>query len=49
MQVRNEYMVDRADLVLALWNGTPGGTGNCVRYARTRGVPVFVIDPAGIG
>lgn len=40
MQVRNEWMVDRAQVVLALWNGTPGGTANCVRYAETRGVPV---------
>jgi uncharacterized phage-like protein YoqJ len=33
MQVRNEWMVDRAEVVLALWNGKPGGTANCVSYA----------------
>lgn len=33
METRNEWMVDRSDLVLALWNGTSGGTCNCVRYA----------------
>jgi uncharacterized phage-like protein YoqJ len=36
MQRRNEWMVDRCDLVLALWNGGPGGTGNCVAYASLR-------------
>ena len=38
MQARNEAMVDSADVVLALWNGSPGGTANCVRYAEKRGV-----------
>lgn len=33
MQKRNEWMVDNCDLVLALWNGTSGGTANCLRYA----------------
>ena len=33
MQKRNEYMVDNCDLVLALWNGTSGGTANCIAYA----------------
>lgn len=48
MQIRNQYMVDRADLVLALWDGTPGGTANCVNYARRHGVPVSIVDPAEI-
>lgn len=32
MQVRNEWMVDRAVRICALWNGTPGGTANCLNY-----------------
>lgn len=40
MQERNEWMVDRADVVLALWDGSTGGTGNCVRYANKVGKPV---------
>lgn len=32
-QARNEVLVDRADILLALWNGTSGGTGNCLQYA----------------
>lgn len=36
-QRRNEWMTDRCDVLLALWNGTPGGTANCVRYAQKKG------------
>lgn len=34
MQRRNEAMVDDSQLVLALWNGSNGGTANCVEYAK---------------
>jgi uncharacterized phage-like protein YoqJ len=34
LQVRNEWMVDRSQLVLAVWNGSLGGTRNCVKYAE---------------
>ena len=40
MQIRNEWMVDRADLMLALHDGSWGGTFNCIQYARKRRVPV---------
>ena len=39
MQKRNEWMVDHCDYLIALWDGTAGGTGNCVRYAKGN-VPV---------
>jgi uncharacterized phage-like protein YoqJ len=39
-QVRNEWMVDRADLMLALCDGSWGGTFNCIRYAEKKRVPV---------
>lgn len=29
MQKRNEYMVDLADKVVAVWDGSKGGTDNC--------------------
>lgn len=32
-QERNEWMVDRCDKLTALYDGTPGGTANCVQYA----------------
>lgn len=40
MQRRNEWMVDHSSLVLALWSGKTGGTGNCVRYAQTVGTRI---------
>lgn len=45
MQTRNEFMVDNSDLVIAVWDGTPGGTGNCVRYAEQQGLEIFTINP----
>lgn len=40
MQARNKWMVSRADRMLALWDGSPGGTGNCCNIARIRKVPI---------
>lgn len=40
MQMRNEWMVDRADRVVALWDGSWGGTFNCVKYAEKKCVPI---------
>lgn len=34
MQIRNKYMVDRCDKLIALWDGSNGGTGNCINYAN---------------
>lgn len=36
MQLRNRRMVDDADVVLAMWDGTSGGTANCVNYALSK-------------
>ncbi len=36
MQIRNEWMVDRCDKLIAVWDGTPGGTANCYNYAITK-------------
>lgn len=33
MQIRNEWMVDRSIGQIAVWDGTSGGTGNCIKYA----------------
>lgn len=40
-QLRNEWMVDNSDIVLALWNGSNGGTANCVKYAIMQNKPVI--------
>lgn len=45
MQIRNEWMVDRSLCVIALWDGTNGGTANCVRYAQKRSVLVHNCYP----
>lgn len=37
MQIRNEYRVDNCQYLVALWDGTSGGTGNCVKYAEEAG------------
>lgn len=34
MQRRNQWMVDNCDHLIALWDGSTGGTYNCVSYAR---------------
>lgn len=36
MQARNQWMVDNCDVVLAVWDGSEGGTANCYRYAHER-------------
>jgi uncharacterized phage-like protein YoqJ len=33
MYRRNVWMVDHADHILALWDGSGGGTANCIAYA----------------
>lgn len=41
MQARNRYMVDKADIVLAIWNGTQnGGTWDTIQYALSKGKEV---------
>jgi len=35
MQIRNKFMVDHADMLVAVWDGTSGGTANCINYARS--------------
>lgn len=36
MQKRNEWMVDNCNMLVAVWDGTDGGTANCVRYAKNK-------------
>lgn len=39
MQRRNEWMVDNSDALVALWDGSDGGTANCVNYAIRKNKP----------
>lgn len=45
MFVRNRYLVANADLLLAAFDGQPGGTAMTVDYARKMGVQVLQIPP----
>jgi uncharacterized phage-like protein YoqJ len=44
MHIRNHWMVDHCDKLIAVWNGTPGGTQECVTYANSINREVFRID-----
>ena len=46
MQRRNRYMVDHASLLIAAFDGSPGGTRRTVEYALNRGVTVVDIPIA---
>lgn len=46
MQVRNEWMTDRCDILIAIYNGdTSGGTFNCIQYAKSIDRQIIYIDP----
>lgn len=45
MQIRNQYIVDNCDLLLAVWDGTSGGTKNCINYAKSLNKQIIIIDP----
>ena len=45
MQVRNEWMVNNSDILIGIWDGTPGGTGNCINYAKSINKKIIYINP----
>jgi len=45
MQKRNEWMVNECDILVAVWDGSSGGTANCVKYARSVDKEVILINP----
>ncbi|RLI53077.1 MAG: hypothetical protein DRP09_16600 [Candidatus Thorarchaeota archaeon] len=46
MQVRNEWMVDNSNTVMAVWGGAKkGGTWNCIQYAAAQGKVPMWLDP----
>ena len=44
MQRRNRYLVDHASLLIAMYDGTPGGTRYTVEYALRRGVEIVDVS-----
>lgn len=45
MQKRNEWMCNNSEFVIAVWDGTQGGTGNCVKYAQDKKKKITIIKP----
>lgn len=45
MQIRNKWMIDNCDVLIAVWNGTNGGTGNAVKYAQEINRKIYRINP----
>lgn len=49
MQVRNVWMVDQLekpnDWLVAGWDGTAGGTGNTIDYARVKEKDILILNP----
>lgn len=47
LMIRNEYMVDNADLLIAVWDGNnKSGTANCIKYAKNKLYnPTIAINP----
>ena len=39
-QVRNEWMVDHSNLVIAVFNGQKSGTQNTIKYAKKKNVGI---------
>jgi uncharacterized phage-like protein YoqJ len=48
MQTRNCYIVDNSDVMLAVYDGTPGGTANTVNYANEVGKKLIFINPKDV-
>lgn len=45
MQKRNEYMVNESTRLIGVWDQTPGGTANCIKYANKVKKQIDFIDP----
>ena len=45
MQTRNIWMTDRCDKLIGVWDGSSGGTANCIFYAKSIGKEVIIINP----
>lgn len=45
MQIRNQYIVDNSDIMLACFDGSPGGTQNCINYTKFKNKEIIYINP----
>ena len=44
MMKRNYYMVDKSSMLIACFDGRPGGTMSTVLYAQRQGLSVLICD-----
>lgn len=44
MMRRNRYLVDHAEVLLACFNGKPGGTMNTILYAQRSGIETLILE-----
>lgn len=49
MQKRNEWMVNNCDILIAVWDGTSGGTKNCIDYAISKNKRIVYVDIKDLG
>lgn len=42
---RNRFMIDNSSLLIALFNGLPGGTKSTIEYAKSKGKNIVIIKP----
>ena len=45
MHRRDRYMVDRSSVILAVFDGTPGGTLYTLNYAMDKKLEILLLDP----
>lgn len=45
MQTRNIWMIDNSNLTIGVHDGSPGGTKNCLDYAKEIKRKIIIIDP----
>jgi uncharacterized phage-like protein YoqJ len=46
MKRRNQYMVDNSSVLVAVFDGTPGGTSQTLAYAKSRGLDIIKLSPS---
>lgn len=47
-QLRNQWIVDNSDMMLAVWDGSASGTYNCVKYAMRQNKKLYKLDPSSL-
>lgn len=48
MHDRDEWMVNSSQGLIAVWDGSPGGTGHTAEYAKKVGKPIYRIIPGNV-